>query len=57
MVEIIRRKLTPPPYARLVAETHNEAVISTSYKKLHQHVFCIPVIDCFLKILLLEHRS
>lgn len=58
MVEIIRRKLTPPPHARLVAETHNEAVISTSYKKLHQHVFCIPVIDCFLlKSLLLEHRS
>lgn len=33
MVEIIRRKLTPPPHARLVAETHNEAVISTSHIK------------------------
>lgn len=30
MVEIIRRKLTPPPHARLVAETHNEAVINNS---------------------------
>lgn len=41
MVEIIRRKLTPPPHARLVAETHNEAVISTSHIKNSPSCTCI----------------